>query len=347
MNGNKIVENLLLGSRLRWFRHLLLNLGVLFITIDIFYDLGNVALVFTPDRISVWAAYYIAMAFSLYVNIFYLTPKYILRGRWLPYIGGMIGCMLLIIIIMTLSSNIWGPDKNEMAASPVNVISSMVSLSLFFMGTSAIVVMRRWLISNRRLAELESATLESELKFLKKQINPHFLFNMLNNAYMLVNKQSLDAGNVLLRLEDMLKYQIEDSSKDSVRLEDDIKFIRDFLDLENIRRDKFKFDIQIDGTVEKIDIPPLIFIPFVENAVKHNADSDTISYVDIRFSARDGKLCFICENSKPDIPSEEVKVGGLGLKNIRRRLELLFPNRHDLKVMDTENTYTVILNLDL
>ncbi|MCC8019189.1 MAG: histidine kinase [Rikenellaceae bacterium] len=248
---------------------------------------------------------------------------------------------------MTLSSNIWGPDKNEMAASPVNVISSMVSLSLFFMGTSAIVVMRRWLISNRRLAELESATLESELKFLKKQINPHFLFNMLNNAYMLVNKQSLDAGNVLLRLEDMLKYQIEDSSKDSVRLEDDIKFIRDFLDLENIRRDKFKFDIQIDGTVEKIDIPPLIFIPFVENAVKHNADSDTISYVDIRFSARDGKLCFICENSKPDIPSEEVKVGGLGLKNIRRRLELLFPNRHDLKVMDTENTYTVILNLDL
>lgn len=127
-----------------------------------------------------------------------------------------------------------------------------------------------WLRYNLRIDELESTTLQSELTFLKNQINPHFLFNMLNNANVLIKRNPEEASKVLFKLEDLLRYQINDSSRERVSLASDIRFLNDYLNLEKIRRDNFQFTLRQEGEVDSIWIQPLLFIPFVENAVKHS-----------------------------------------------------------------------------
>ena len=170
---------------------------------------------------------------------------------------------------------------------------------------------------------------------------------MLNNANVLIRKNPAEASKVLFKLEDLLRYQMNDSSRENVSLSSDIRFLNDYLNLEKIRRDKFEYTLIQEGDIDSVWLPPLLFIPFVENAVKHNSDSENPSYVHISFKVRDERLEFQCENSKPAIAKEEGRVGGIGLVNIRRRLTLLYPGHYLLERKETEENYTVILYLDL
>ena len=162
----------------------------------------------------------------------------------------------------------------------------------------------------------------------------------------MVDEDPDTASEILTKLEDMLRYQIDDSSKDKVSLSVDIQFLTRFLDLEKTRRDYFDYTISEEGNIGAIEVPPLLFIPFVENAVKHNSDSDNASYVHLHFNVDHNYLYFICENSKPKKP-EERAVGGLGLINIRRRLDLLYAKNYTLEINITDTTYTVNLQLNL
>ena len=190
--------------------------------------------------------------------------------------------------------------------------------------------------------------LKAELKNLKSQLNPHFLFNMLNNVYVLIRKGRDEAAEVLFKLEDLLRYQFNDSTQDRIQLSSDIRFMNDFLNLEKIRRDNFNYTISKEGDINSVWLPPLLFIPFVENAVKHNTDGENASFVYISFNVQDNRLFFRCENSKPAEEEEKNnRIGGLGLKNIRRRLELLYPGRHSLEIIEDKQSYIVNLYLDL
>jgi len=137
---------------------------------------------------------------------------------------------------------------------------------------------------------------------------------------------------------------LNDSTKDEVSLTSEIHFLTDFLNLEKIRRDRFEYVISKEGDISGVNVPPLLFITFVENAVKHNSDSENLSYVNLSFKVHNRKLEFICENSKP-LAIVKNKDGGLGLRNIKRRLELLFPDRYNLDIIDEELKYTVKLVL--
>ena len=215
-------------------------------------------------------------------------------------------------------------------------------------GSSAMMLFKHWISNNQRVSELEAATLQSELKFLKSQINPHFLFNMLNNVYVLIRKERDEAADVLFKLEDLLRYQFNDSAQDRIQLSSDIRFMSDFLNLEKIRRDKFNYTISKEGDINSVWLPPLLFIPFVENAVKHNTDGENASFVYLSFNVQDNRLTFRCENSKPAEEEEKGnRIGGLGLKNIRRRLDLLYPGRHSLEIIEDKHSYIVNLHLDL
>lgn len=189
------------------------------------------------------------------------------------------------------------------------------------------------------------ATSRSELNFLKNQINPHFLFNMLNNANIMVDEDPRMASHILDKLDDMLQYQFNDSTQDGVWLKTDINFLSDFLALEKVRRDHFEYSVAIEGNIEEVRVPPLLFIPFVENAVKHNLDTNN-SYVHIRFCMDESRLSFECENPKPE-KTVKRDTGGLGLVNIKRRLDLLFDRNYVLDITETETTYTVKLGLKL
>ena len=225
--------------------------------------------------------------------------------------------------------------------------SLKILIPLSFACPMAVVLFRRWQNGEMRIQQLENATMQSELEQLKKQINPHFLFNMLNNAMVLVKTDSQEASQVLLKLKDLLSYQLADSAVNEALLTNEIQFLNDFLNLEKIRRDRFDFTVTIEGDTDRALIPPLLFIPFVENAVKHNpASNDYQSYVHLEFRLSEGNLHFTCINSKPATPQEsDTHSSGLGLTNVRRRLSLLYPEKHQLNIESTPNNFQVDLQI--
>ncbi len=151
-------------------------------------------------------------------------------------------------------------------------------------GSAAISLFTHWLRYNLRIDKLESTTLQSELKFLKNQINPHFLFNMLNNANVLIKRNPEERlPKFFLSWKIYCGIQINDSSRERVSLASDIRFLNDYLNLEKIRRDHFQFTVEQEGDIDSIWIQPLLFIPFVENAVKHSFDSEHPSSVHLSF----------------------------------------------------------------
>ncbi|MDL2247569.1 histidine kinase [Bacteroides sp. OttesenSCG-928-J23] len=227
----------------------------------------------------------------------------------------------------------------------LSIASSMCTIFLFLGGISTLLLFKQWMINNRNINNLQIATFQSELYFLKSQINPHFLFNMINNANIMVDDDPRMASHILNKLDDMLQYQFNDSTQDKVSLKADIAFLSDFLDLEKVRRDHFEYTITIEANINEVKIPPLLFIPFVENAVKHNLDTNK-SYVHLKFRMEGSCLFFECENSKPVKPMKR-DTGGLGLANIKRRLNLLFENKYVLNVLETETTYAVNLEMNL
>ena len=157
----------------------------------------------------------------------------------------------------------------------------------------------------------------------------------------------MEAVHVLSKLKDLLKYQLKDSTSETVYLADDIRFLTDYLNMEKIRRDNFDFIISTEGETAHITVPPLLFIPFVENAVKHNNDNRKLSYVHLYFKTKEEQLIFICINSKPAEQKEKPVDGGIGLANISRRLQLLYDTDCSLQINETDITYTVNLRLKL
>ena len=351
-NIDYIVSDFLLSPRKRIYRHLLLQLVVFLITINVFWDTPD-KLIITPARIRSWICYFLIINMLIYANAYVLVPRFLLKGHLLLYLTTALTLILVSIVILGSLQTLFEDTRFENLPTSqsviwLNILSSTISSGLLVAGSSAMMLFKHWISNNQRVGELEAATLQSELKFLKSQINPHFLFNMLNNVYVLLRKGRDEAADVLFKLEDLLRYQFNDSAQDRIQLSSDIRFMSDFLNLEKIRRDKFNYTIAKEGDINGVWLPPLLFIPFVENAVKHNTDGENASFVYLSFNVQDNRLTFRCENSKPAEEEEkDNRIGGLGLKNIRRRLDLLYPDRHSLEIIEDKQSYTVNLHLDL
>ena len=351
LSENHIIPRLLIDPEFRIYRHIILFSGVFIMSLNAFWDAADGA-IFTLNRIYGWAGYLFTICVVMYINIFYLTPHLLLKNKPVKYGFGVILLMLFTMGMINIARNLPGNSTIEQTASVdplftfLNIASSTFSIILLITGTSTVLLFRNWIMHTQRIGELESTTLQSELQFLKGQINPHFLFNMLNNANIMVEEDPNTASNILLKLNDMISYQLNDSAKDEVYLNDDIAFLRDFLDLEKTRRDRFEYAITKEGYIDNIKIPPLLFITFVENAIKHNNDSNNLSYVHMSFNVKNNKLIFTCENSKPANPAKREN-GGLGLANIKRRLDLLYGSDYTLELKDTESKYFVNLQLKL
>lgn len=348
-----IVPRLFISPRFRIFRHIILQLVILIMTINIALD-GEAKQCRQSGEFMIWTGYYLLINCAIYFNLFVLAPRYLEKEQYRKYLTGIAFTTAFILAgIFILQATIFSSQGLSEIKSPylmlLNFTSSTLAIGMMLAGTSTFLLLRRWASDNQRISELESNTLQSELKHLKRQINPHFLFNMLNNANVLIKKDPEEASQLLFKLEDLLRYQINNSSEDKVSLSSDIRFLNDFLNLEKVRRDNFEYVISKEGDIDRISLPPLLFIPFVENAVKHNPDSENKSYVYLSFKIRKNELDFQCINSKPAQQAVEnkAKIGGLGLRNISRRLELLYPDRHSLEVKETETDYKVSLHLTL
>ncbi len=292
-------------------------------------------------------------SFLLYFNMYVLTPKLLFKGKYIWFISLVIVILVLFFLLSlyieeVLDPYLIVPKSREDKDVVKDVISFIFIFCIVIAASTAVKLFQRWISDSYRIMELEKQRLRSELNQLKSQVNPHFLFNTLNNIHTLTRKDPQKASEVLLKLSDLLRYQLYDSTQDYIMLASDIVFLENFLNLEKIRRDHFSFDIAIQGDSARISIPPFLFIPFVENAVKHSIDSFSSSSVQISFDITDQQLLFTCRNSRPGTPQVSAKqTGGIGLINIQRRLQLLYPGSYSLQVTEQPDSYLVNLSIPL
>lgn len=193
--------------------------------------------------------------------------------------------------------------------------------------------------------ETEKEKLNSELAFLKSQISPHFFFNTLNNIYSLISINQEDSQKAVLKLSKLMRYLLYESEQGNTRLSNEIDFMNNYIDLMKLRvNDKIELSVSFPKKYEDKSIPPLLFIPFIENAFKHGISYREKSFIDISMMVTKESITFRCVNSLFKTKDEATAGNsGIGLENVSKRLNLLFRNRHDLKINKTENAFEVFL----
>ncbi|MCF3107189.1 histidine kinase [Niabella sp. CC-SYL272] len=325
--SENVLFRFLISPDRRIFRHLLLIAFIGAVLYNSTSVIANPIIIFL---------YFIIL---FYVNMYVLVPKLLFRNRNIEYCLSV----LSILVIVAIGGHFFNPFKRE---NGLNIPLFSFLTVLLLAASASIKLFQKGMMDKQLIYELEQSKTYAELKQLKNQINPHFLFNMLNNANVLTRKDPGKASQVLMKLSDLLRYQLYDSARDKVLLTSDIHFLEDFLNLEKVRRDSFDFLISKEGDLSGVQIPPLLFIPFVENAVKHNNDATKTSFVNLYFDVRNDALFFKCVNSKP-VHRSANNTGGLGLANVKRRLELLFPGTHRLHIEDDSDCYCVTLIIEL
>jgi|WetSurMetagenome_2_1015567.scaffolds.fasta_scaffold05319_5 two-component system, LytTR family, sensor kinase len=196
--------------------------------------------------------------------------------------------------------------------------------------------------------EAELKLKETELKLLKGQIQPHFLFNTLNNLYLLALEKSDKTPDLVLRLSELLSYITYDCSAEKISLDKEIEFINSFIELERIRYETCDITLKIEGETNNLKIAPMILHTFIDNSFKHGAEKDQGNpWIKISIDVKENILSFIVKNSTVEYEQSESKVQGIGIANARKRLDLIYPERYELEIDNSDESYSVFLKLEL
>ena len=236
-------------------------------------------------------------------------------------------------------------NKRPVIVGERNILAVIVLL-LMFGANLGIKVFFRSREDRKRLAALEKQNLEQQLEYLRYQINPHFFMNTLNNIHALVDIDPEKAKDTILELSKMMRFVLYEGNKQGVSLSREFDFIRHYVTLMQLRyTDKVRINMDLPHEVPDRQIPPLILITFIENAFKHGISYQHESFIEVTVAVEDDTLRFSCRNSKAEKPNEEK--GGVGLDNIRRRLNLIYDKQYSLKLKSEPDTYTVELIIPL
>ena len=286
----------------------------------------------------------------LYLLILVLIPRLLFRSKvFLFSISFFIVLTFIFVVVWYLDFYYLRPANPgrmmHIEFSLLNFIQIGAVSSVLMGSVVGLKVFQKWIKDVQRMNELHQTNLKTELAQLRSQVNPHFLFNTLNNLFVLTKTDPEKASQVILGLSDLLRYQLYDSAKDKILLSKDIDFIHNLLALEKIRKNDFEYNIKTEGKTDGVGLPPFLFIPFVENAIKHGSSTVGHSFLNIDFRITDKQLHFSSVNSKPAVKNNSI--GGLGLKNIARRLELLYPGKYTLDVNNETDKYIVKLIIPL
>mgnify|MGYP000901177134 FL=1 len=228
------------------------------------------------------------------------------------------------------------PFKYATLAFTISIALRFLMMLLLSLGFSS--------YNRLRLAEKEK--LKTELSYLKAQINPHFLFNTLNSIYALTVKRSDSAPESVTRLASIMRYVITDASLDKVSLEKEIHYISAYIDLEKLRlTNKVKFKYELKGDFAGVKIAPMIFLPLIENAFKYGVSTHENSEIDIQITREQNIITFLSKNTK--LKHDKNNSTGLGLKNVKKRLELIYGGKHEIIIHNAEDFFSVKLSITL
>ena len=286
---------------------------------------------------------------SVYFMIYFLFPKLLIPKKYLWFgLAAIVSLLLATALHYFLNRLIWP----EMRAEGFNMrfwFSSIVIMGYTTALALGIKLLKYWNQRERYIQELSNARLEAELKFLKAQIHPHFLFNTMNNLYTLALKQSKKVPEIIEKLSDLLRYMAYDVSHTRVSLQDEVEQLRNYMALEKLRYgDNLELSFAVNGKIAEVEIAPLLLLPFVENSFKHGVSGKLgNSWITISLEVADHELSFKVENSQAGkIKDETGYTQGIGLKNVKRRLELIYKDQYELRIVN-EDTHLVVLKIKL
>lgn len=289
-----------------------------------------------------------------YFNYLYLLPRFLAHKNFGRYLGAFVLSFALFIYFFIMGKQylIDGLTRTEHWVYSQRYILSVIINSLVlaqFVGMLKFA--ENWFELEARKKEIENEKLSSELRFLKAQINPHFLFNTLNNLYYLAFTNSPNTTEVIDKLSQMMRYMIYDSNHPKVPLSKELEYMKHYISLERLRlNNQVPISFDITGNTEGIEIVPLILITFLENAFKHGVtNNSTDAWIKVHLSLKGQACLFSVENSKlpTQIAETAIVKSGIGLQNVERRLALSYPNQYKLSVKNEPNSYAVHLHLNL
>ncbi len=353
-NSSNLILNFITDKRWAFARHLIL---VVFVALN--FDVFNTELLkIYAEKLNLpfnvfYLGQLVTMFFALgliYFNLYVLFPRYFQKAHYLSYIVGIVFLLLLLYFVDVSIQQIYIKyfGKKAEFATEISVFGFLGTAMypfIFVCSTTGYKIFKIWLADQQRFAELEKAKLNAELNQLKTQVNPHFLFNTLNNLHVLTMTNPEKASEIILGLSDVLRYQIYDSQNDKVLLSKDIEIIRQYLDLEKIRRDNLQIFLTVDGNASNVSVPPLLFINFIDNAIKHSNTSGESS-ISILFQIKSDKLNFEISNTKSPIAKTD-EPNGFGLANVKKRLDLLYGSEHTLEIKDEAEKFFVKLSFPI
>lgn len=318
----------------------LLGWGALFLTIALQNDLSEWEF---GDYYSIGGIFGL-VALATYINLYLLIPRYLFLKNYKHYAS----FASLLVIATALLITFWLSELDQIDWFS-RFIASIINVVFVLLMTIGGKFLIEYLRKMMKLKEIENKQLKAELNLLKAQVNPHFLFNTLNNLYGLITQnQNQQASDVTLKLADLMRYLLESSKSDVVSLNKEIQFIDDYLSLEKIRLSQ-KTDIKftVSGMNKELFVAPLLFIPLVENAFKHGLNTILAdSFAHFSLSVQGNELFFEAINSVGKSPENSEK-SGTGLENLKKRLQLIYPQKHQLDIEQTSNQFKVILHIQL
>jgi len=291
-----------------------------------------------------------SLAFNLcliaffYIHTYLIFDRLVVKKKYVVYALVLVGSFMLIFF----TSRIFKRSVFQSIPFMLRPVSfreftralTWYLLILFIsLGVKLLMQLRQ---AEQRAREIENAQLRTELSFLHAQINPHFLFNSLNTIYSLALKKSDTAPTAVLKLSHLLRYMVDDANREQVSLEQEVNYLNNYIELQRLRStDQLAVNFNVTGKISSTQIAPLLLLPFVENAFKYGISNNEPASIDILLERNTTALIFSVSNRKIELGESDST--GIGINNVKRRLELLYPGKHNLEIQDKPDSYSIKL----
>ncbi len=310
----------------------------------------NSTLVLTHS-ITIQFCYLVFIAANYYFNSLYTVPHLLNKKKYLQFglglLAGVIVCALIRVpVSLMVNKYLFKVNVSHFNFTGV-FFDSFVNILFWVVIILTAKMIAERIRSQRYIEQIEKEKAANELNFLRAQFNPHFLFNSINSIYAHIDKTNKGARDMLLVFSEMLRYQLYECNVEQIELDRELNYIRNYISLQKSRIDeRIKISFYADQINGNIKVAPLLLITFIENAFKYVGFNECReNRIDIQLQYDNGALTFATFNTKDTFISQSEKSSGLGIANAKRRLELLYPGKHELKINDGENDYLVVLTL--
>ncbi|MCL3780153.1 hypothetical protein EMN47_07085 [Prolixibacteraceae bacterium JC049] len=290
--------------------------------------------------------FHVTLLVPVYLNLLLAVPKWLAKQKYEIYVGAF----LVILILGTAFNYFMFESFVDLIFTDYYLVSyySWWEITKFVFIYLCISMLLKLSKSWFRVNEIERQKLQYELKALKAQINPHFLFNSLTGIYQLARKNSGRTPDTVLKLADMMRYMLYESEKDFVPLGKEIEFIQNYFQLQQLRSSiPEAIALHIEGVSEGKMIAPLFFTPLIENSFKHGLMGNSNGFVNMKIDILDNRIVVELENNKGKVDTAVNEHSGIGLENVKKRLKLIYPDKHRLKIIDSEDRFTINIEIEL